>query len=543
MYVLRLFLLCYAYCVLCSCTAQPTYQPVSLEENTGTPLIIYYPYHNGVQLIELDYATARLEAQKERIKATRESTRLPPEQYFFSNEWSSSSSLAYPSSTFHPLPEISLSVSNAYVLRDKRGGIVAHYNISKEDLSNHEFMLPDEVEQLPAVYHVGRPDHYFFRKPIRAGHFSTPLSSYRYKIVSDQGIGLMDTLGNLLLEPVYKDISFYGAKDHYGKVDLDPMYYLQKDGKTILADKDLKVIVPAKYNKLYPIGGAGVYGIELDSLVGLLDRTGKEIVAPKYKNINPMYKDGFYRVFNGKWGLVDTLGRAVCALKYDAIEGFYNGFAKVHRGYKWGFINTSMQEICHLEYDKVMPFNEEGVAIVKRAGQQGCLNRDGVEVIECKYKWIYNHRPNEIKVQSKEGIFGLFDKKGAIIIPPIYRRIDSYIGEHCIVCKDTTIVSAKNIHHRHITCGLLDRKGAVVIPLAYKMVGLFQNELCAVCQPKAKMGAIKCGFINRKNELVIPYVFHTEMHGLFLDIDRKAHDWRKTKKFATYLEQYKALQN
>lgn len=49
---------------------------------------------------------------------------------------------------------------------------------------------------------------------------------------------------------------------------------------------------------------------------------------------------------------------------------------------------------------------------------------------------------------------------------------------------------------------------------------------------------MQCGFVNRDNELVVPFVFSTKMHGLFLFIDQEAEAWRKSQKFAKYWKAY-----
>ena len=72
----------------------------------------------------------------------------------------------------------------------------------------------------------------------------------------------------------------------------------------------------------------------------------------------------------------------------------------------------------------------------------------------------------------------------------------------------------------------MDRKGAIAVPIEYQIVGRFQAVLL-----------LNIDLL--QNELVIPSVFQTKMYGLFVNIDGEAITWRKSKKFASYLEEYK----
>ena len=65
---------------------------------------------------------------------------------------------------------------------------------------------------------------------------------------------------------------------------------------------------------------------------GYIDKTGKEVIAPKYDNAD-LFLFGLAEVgLNGKTGFIDSTGREVIAIKYDSIwcysfrkEGFLIG--------------------------------------------------------------------------------------------------------------------------------------------------------------------------------------------------------------------------
>ena len=114
-------------------------------------------------------------------------------------------------------------------------------------------------------------------------------------------------------------------------------------------DKAGKIIVPFKYfyvgafhNGFAQLGSLGI-GIDgtSDLKYGFIDRIGREVVAPQYTSEYD-FDEGLATVaLDGNYGLIDTTGKVIVALKYDMsgngaggdIIKFNNGFAWVKLGY------------------------------------------------------------------------------------------------------------------------------------------------------------------------------------------------------------------
>ena len=95
-------------------------------------------------------------------------------------------------------------------------------------------------------------------------------------------------------------------------------------------------------------------------------------------------------LLNGKWGLVNKTGKEVVEPKYDAIGPFSQGLAKVQLDDKWGFIDKQGEEVIPLKYDEVGEFRN-GLAPVELDGKYGYINKKGNEVVKPKYdevKWF-----------------------------------------------------------------------------------------------------------------------------------------------------------
>ncbi|MBM6882268.1 WG repeat-containing protein, partial [Bacteroides caecigallinarum] len=106
-----------------------------------------------------------------------------------------------------------------------------------------------------------------------------------------------------------------------------------------------------------------------------------------------------------------------------------------------------------IKYDKVWKF-VEGMALVKRNGKYGYINKKKEEIVPCKYDdgWAFSNGVADVKLNGKPA---LINKKGIEIIPPVYDYIRYISGEYIIVC----------LNNKY---GLFNINGEQVLPLKYE---------------------------------------------------------------------------
>jgi hypothetical protein len=115
-------------------------------------------------------------------------------------------------------------------------------------------------------------------------------------------IGIVDSLGNMILDYKYLEIHSFSPQGKYYPYDMAKVNYRGKFGY-ILKD-------------------------------------GTFIVEPKY-DVLKAYQEGMARVkINGKWGFIDVSGKKVIDIKYDYLEPFTNGKSKVILGDETFYIDT-----------------------------------------------------------------------------------------------------------------------------------------------------------------------------------------------------------
>ncbi len=142
--------------------------------------------------------------------------------------------------------------------------------------------------------------------------------------------------------------------------------YLQKNGKYIYVD--FKTMKPVLYKKEYDmaklfykeLARVGKYDNKGNLKMGVIDKTGKEIIPCKYDDVgehNIMYNTELIKVkINNKYGFVDKAGNEVIPAKYDGAEGFYDGIAIVEINDCEIYINENGVEYSEIDSDKTKIF-------------------------------------------------------------------------------------------------------------------------------------------------------------------------------------------
>ncbi len=162
---------------------------------------------------------------------------------------------------------------------------------------------------------------------------------------------------------------------------------------------------------------------------------------------------------------------------------------------------------AYIIYSKIIPPTEidplskvgifQALKLYGSSGKyKGVIDGNGNSILPNIYQSIEPFMNDIIKVEYKNHKFGLIRISGEVILEPIYDRIDS-LGELVFaVCKDGKL-------------GFMNLKGEIVIPFIYEMTNdevVFYNGLAAVAK-KDEVGKCRFGYINHKNEEILPFKF------------------------------------
>ena len=187
------------------------------------------------------------------------------------------------------------------------------------------------------------------------------------------------------IEKAKKDIVWFDNKyDNF--YDLGDTVIGVKDDKENKDDKDNKYVKVDFFDKNFKKVNASRYFdkelfsvesllsfsysgnlvvIRKDEKYGFADKNGREIIKPKYSNINS-FSEGLAAVeLDYKWGCVDETGKEVIKPKYDYIGWFSEGLAIVKKDDKYGIINKFEKEVLEIEYDGIREFENNTILLSK----------------------------------------------------------------------------------------------------------------------------------------------------------------------------------
>jgi hypothetical protein len=280
-----------------------------------------------------------------------------------------------------------------------------------------------------------------------------------------------------------------------------------------------------------------LFPIKKDGKWGLIDKRGKIIIQPQFKNIT-YWSEGLTGVEIGKiWGFIDNSGKLVIPAKFDSAGIFSEGMATVRINGKHGFINKKGKIVITPSYFVALDFHE-GLAAVRINEEDNdwvYVDRQGrIMKPEIPQTVYYPHKLSSMPTnQFSDGLapiyvenerkYSFIDKKGKLKkwrfdyvldfsegLAPVARDIN---GDFKMTYIDTSGNPAFDYKFDAVmpfTEGLagvmidkkfcyIDKKGRIVIKLDPDYTGYhFSEGLAQVCK-----GDNKCGFIDRKGKMVV----------------------------------------
>jgi len=173
-------------------------------------------------------------------------------------------------------------------------------------------------------------------------------NSFGYAIVTTiQGSGVIDNMGNIVLDCEFDYIRFADSNYEYIVVGKNEIYGLYNiEGELIL---DLEYLYIDRV-----IGDIIVYK-DLAWVYGLMSLEGNVLLSLNYQYIRATEDSIIYRI-NGLYGFMDLEGNIIIDAQYDIIPDnpfLPLGFSAVSYDGKWGVIDLSGSEVIEIKYEHV----------------------------------------------------------------------------------------------------------------------------------------------------------------------------------------------
>ncbi|MBT1704010.1 WG repeat-containing protein [Chryseosolibacter indicus] len=241
-------------------------------------------------------------------------------------------------------------------------------------------------------------------------------------------------------------------------------------------------------------------------------------------NIGATLNEENYAYYGGKWGLIDATGKAIIAPSYELILPFRKGIALVNAGGdanytlceadcdeeiyyscaggKWGLLNDKGSLIIEPEYDNIIPFGDN--YLVLEGERYGLINAEGSKLYPASLNVSLGE---EGSVQTlydtkyirafENGKAGIIDNNGKWILKPQYEDILFSEDSSTPYVEGTVLVRNNN------KWGAVNEAGVLLIPIVYDEIRPFSNGLAGIKKNE------KWGFINKSNQIVIEPKFYS----------------------------------
>jgi hypothetical protein len=159
---------------------------------------------------------------------------------------------------------------------------------------------------------------------------------------------------------------------------------------------------------------------------------------------DPGYYYDYYDVKPGKWGFVNLEGEVVVEPKYVYAVGFWNGGGEhsvvarfVDGKLRWGVIDQTGKEVIPCIYPEAYCRWGEAVAFKKEEnGLYGLMDFDGIVIVEPKFEYIEGYDPKHklVTAGDSEDDLGVYSVElGRMITPTEFDCID--YGDRMISCE------------------------------------------------------------------------------------------------------------
>jgi tetratricopeptide (TPR) repeat protein len=252
----------------------------------------------------------------------------------------------------------------------------------------------------------------------------------------------------------------------------------------------------------------GLAAVKKNGKYGFIDQTGKFVIQPTYDYADN-FRDNMLATIkmDGKYGAIDLKGNIVVPCKYLLEEAMINVpisnklYKKAEQQVKLSKdngdydamlaqITTARTQVTKIIRDSMTVLHcKEPLKIKKEAGQYGMTDKDGAwvipaqyddlrllpsdfvqvvkdslwgifdlygrTIIPCKYDYVKYDSKGRVFIVEQKDKFGIYNKCGAMVLPPGLDAIDRYIDGKAIAWMDyeTGLVDTKGA----ITGGLLER--------------------------------------------------------------------------------------
>lgn len=169
-----------------------------------------------------------------------------------------------------------------------------------------------------------------------------------------------------------------------------------------------------------------------DASWGYRDTAGELAVEYQYDEAAP-FSEGMAGVGlrSGRdrilYGFVDTAGTELVPMEYDGFVSCVNGSGAVLLNGRWAYVGPDGRLLTGFRFEGLSTFTE-GVARVRTGGRRGIVDAGGAVLFTVEGEQALPCSGGVIPVQNSEGLWGIYDKRGNLLVNFEYDRAFHWDG-------------------------------------------------------------------------------------------------------------------
>lgn len=217
----------------------------------------------------------------------------------------------------------------------------------------------------------------------------------------------------------------YGYINTYGQEVIAPIYdsatrfshgvaVVQLNGDYFLIDKNNQKI-SKNYTGIIQLQDSDFYIVKKENKYGVINHKEQQIVPIAYDNIGGnLFADELVEFSqNEQWGLMNLSGKIMVAPQYERTNYYKDGLIAVKKNGKWGFVDKDNRTVIDFEYDDPLIDEQE----YYKLRDAYAVNYDKIAVV-------------------KNGKWGVIDTTGKVVADFIYDGFDYIVEQYVVVTKD-----------------------------------------------------------------------------------------------------------
>lgn len=252
--------------------------------------------------------------------------------------------------------------------------------------------------------------------------------------------GVINSNGEIVIDPSYEEmITIPNSKNDVFLCVYDVNYETGEYKTKVLNSKNQEILM--QYEQIEAIANQdanhnmwyeeNVLKVKKDGKYGLINLVGKQLTEVQYDEIKALEEiKGVLKVTkDGKTGIVDSEGKEILPMQFLEVTNLgkesKDGFIVKNQEGKYGIVNYANDIILEAKYDEIVKVYGNDMYVVKQAGKQILVKKDGTEVLNSGYdeiKEILKNAENGM-VYTRNGKYGVMKTTGEVIIAPDYEML------------------------------------------------------------------------------------------------------------------------